>query len=396
MPHKEGIECTTVECPVFNPSEREAIRRQLARILASPPFRNSKRYPALLQHLVERTLEGRAAELKERLLGVEVFGRPPDYDTNSDPVVRTSAAEIRRRIAQYYHEPGRENEIRIDLPLGSYVPEFHFPPEPEAPAPPGEHKPRRLSRRRLIAAGAVAVPAAAIALLSKFHRPSAIDLFWQPLTGTQAPVSICLARTPLPGSPEVTEDGQKAELAPIVAWADVATAIRLASFLRGWGQQIQLKRDDRISLEDFKNAPAVLVGAFNDPWTLLVTENLRFNFQRQGRMRWIQDSRAPSDRRWSVDYGKRDHIGRVILNRDYAIVSRLKSSRTGMPVLAAAGIYGFGTEAAGEFVTGEAWLEDFARRAPAGWQDRNVQIVISTEVIEDHAGPPKIESIHVW
>jgi len=396
MPNKEGVECTAVECPVFNPSEQEAIRRQLERILASPPFRKSKRYPALLHHLVERTLEGRAAELKERLLGIEVFGRPPDYDTNSDPVVRTSAAEVRRRIAQYYHESGRENEIRIELPLGSYVPEFHFPPDPAEPPVPGEQKPLRLTRRRLIAAGAVAIPVAAVAFLSRFHRQSATDLFWQPLASSNAPVSICLARTPLPGSLEVTENGRPTELAPIVAWADVATAIRLAGFLRGRGQEIQLKRDDRISLEDFKNSPAVLIGAFNDPWTLLVTENLRFNFQHQGRVRYIQDSHTPGERRWSVDFSKHDHLGRVILNRDYAIISRLRTPRTGMPLIAAAGIYGFGTEAAGEFITGEAYLENFMRRAPAGWQDRNVQIVISTEIIEDHAGPPRIEAIHVW
>jgi hypothetical protein len=107
--------------------DHAAIRAQVERIVASDSFRNSKRYPALLRHLVERSLEGRGSELKERVLGCEVFGRPVGYDTNADPVVRTSAGEVRRRIAQYYHEAGRENEIRIELPLGSYVPEIHAP-----------------------------------------------------------------------------------------------------------------------------------------------------------------------------------------------------------------------------------------------------------------------------
>ena len=78
--------------------------------------------------LVERSLHGHAEPLKERTLGVEVFGRAPDYDTNLDPVVRTTAVEIRKRIAQYYHEEGHQNEIRIDFPAGSYLPEFRMPP----------------------------------------------------------------------------------------------------------------------------------------------------------------------------------------------------------------------------------------------------------------------------
>src|ERR1035437_3365701 len=104
----------------------EEVRAQLARLLGSPLFQHSKHYPSLLRYVVNETLEGRGGHLKERALGVEVFGRDPDYDSNADPVVRTSACEVRKRIAQYYHEPGHEAEIRIDLPSGSYIAEFHF------------------------------------------------------------------------------------------------------------------------------------------------------------------------------------------------------------------------------------------------------------------------------
>src|ERR1017187_6871188 len=104
----------------------EEVKTQLARLLASPLFNHSKHYPSLLRYVVHEALEGRGRHLKERALGVEVFGRDPDYDSNADPVVRTSACEVRKRIAQYYHEPGHEAEIRIDLPSGSYIAEFHF------------------------------------------------------------------------------------------------------------------------------------------------------------------------------------------------------------------------------------------------------------------------------
>ncbi len=97
---------------------------ELNGILASYHFRSSKRYPALLEYVVSKTLDGQSSELKERTLGVEVFDRQPDYDTNADPVVRFSAGEIRKRIAQYYHETGEDSPLQIDLPLGSYVPEF--------------------------------------------------------------------------------------------------------------------------------------------------------------------------------------------------------------------------------------------------------------------------------
>src|SRR5260370_6580094 len=105
---------------------QRAIREQLERILESPGFRNSRRYPNLLRHVVERTLQGQTSDLKERTLGIDVFGRSPDYDPAADPVVRVSAGEIRKRIAQYYHESVHETEIRIDLPLGSLPPGFYF------------------------------------------------------------------------------------------------------------------------------------------------------------------------------------------------------------------------------------------------------------------------------
>src|SRR5207248_11554675 len=111
-------------------AERNAIREQLERILSSPLFKKSRRFPNLLRFVVERSLQGHAEPLKERTLGIEVFGREPDYDTNLDPVVRTTAVEIRKRIAQYYHEPGHDSEIRIDFPPGTYLPEFRMPHKP--------------------------------------------------------------------------------------------------------------------------------------------------------------------------------------------------------------------------------------------------------------------------
>ena len=85
-------------------ADRDSVREQLSRLLESHHFKNSRRYPALLRFIVEETLDGRGEFLKERLLGVRVFDRPADYDTATDPTVRVTIAEIRKRIAQYYHD----------------------------------------------------------------------------------------------------------------------------------------------------------------------------------------------------------------------------------------------------------------------------------------------------
>src|SRR5271166_2399496 len=123
---EESVDTTPVAVPKMEP-DRLAIRNQLDRLLAHPFFQTSKRYPAFLRYVIESTLQGRADQLKERSIGIEVFGRQPDYDTNLDHRVRTVAGEVRKRLAQYYIEPGRENEIRFDLPPGSYVPQFRRP-----------------------------------------------------------------------------------------------------------------------------------------------------------------------------------------------------------------------------------------------------------------------------
>src|SRR6202453_2846354 len=113
-------------------SEKELVRSNLEKIVSDTRFTASKRYPCLLRYIVEQTLAGNDDNLKERTLGVEVFHRPPDYDTNLDPVVRLCAAEVRKRLAQYYQSPAHAGELIIDLNPGSYVPVFSHP-APDAP-----------------------------------------------------------------------------------------------------------------------------------------------------------------------------------------------------------------------------------------------------------------------
>ena len=115
--------------PRLPPEKADQVVAELERVLASPLFRGSRRCQILLRRITEQTISGDFDSLKERALGAHVFGRPADYDTSQDPVVRASAAEIRKKLAQYYQESGHESEIHIGLPPGSYLAEFHFNPE---------------------------------------------------------------------------------------------------------------------------------------------------------------------------------------------------------------------------------------------------------------------------
>ncbi len=100
------------------------VRLQLERILSSKGFANAERISRFLRFTVEYTLENRAAELKEYVIGVEVFDRRGKYDPRLDPVVRVEARRLRSKLAGYYEDEGKDDALRIDFPKGAYVPVF--------------------------------------------------------------------------------------------------------------------------------------------------------------------------------------------------------------------------------------------------------------------------------
>ncbi len=102
--------------------ERVAFEPQLERILASPGFAQNERLSRFLRFVVERRMEGREVEIKESVIGIEVFGRRPDYNTKRDAIVRTEASRLRARLAEYYANGGNRDAVIIELPKGGYVP----------------------------------------------------------------------------------------------------------------------------------------------------------------------------------------------------------------------------------------------------------------------------------
>jgi TolB-like protein/Flp pilus assembly protein TadD len=106
----------------------EIVRGQLEKILASEGFARNERLSGFLRFVVEQELSGRGEHLKESIIGVEVFGRRPDYDVRQDSVVRTEAGKLRARLAQYYTAEGTADPMIIDLPKGGYRPFFRANP----------------------------------------------------------------------------------------------------------------------------------------------------------------------------------------------------------------------------------------------------------------------------
>lgn len=101
-----------------------ALRRHLRDVINGPAFKGSHRSGQFLQYIVEQSLAGRFELLKERLIGVELFGRAPTYDSGEDAIVRVTASDVRKRLLQHYGSKEASSEFRLTLPTGSYVPEI--------------------------------------------------------------------------------------------------------------------------------------------------------------------------------------------------------------------------------------------------------------------------------
>ena len=117
--------------PATSPAVRRPAYRLVRRPAVAPPVLLDD---PLQRYVIEHTLSGRSEMLKERTIGIEVFGRPTTYDPSDDATVRVKAGDVRKRLGLYYSAEGAHNAIRIELPSGTYVPEFHTPVAP-APIP---------------------------------------------------------------------------------------------------------------------------------------------------------------------------------------------------------------------------------------------------------------------
>jgi TolB-like protein/Flp pilus assembly protein TadD len=154
----------------------QIIREELARVLSSAAFARNERLSRFLRYLVERHLEGRDEEIKESLIGVEVFGRRPDYDPKVDSIVRTEAGRLRARLVEYYAHDGGGDATVIEVPKGRYVPRFQSRNDPDI-----FEKATHVGRLRLIAAFAILVALAAVSWIRVGSNAAPIRIAVLPL-----------------------------------------------------------------------------------------------------------------------------------------------------------------------------------------------------------------------
>jgi hypothetical protein len=175
-----------------------------------------------------------------------------------------------------------------------------------------------------------------------------------------------------------------------VALGDAYAAVSLSAQLGKIGKLAQVRIGTNYSFEDLRNSPAVVVGAFNNKWTMQLTSNLHFAFVEEHEEFMIREE-SGQRRIWETRKGPR---GETI--EDFALVSRLLDSKTGQFTITVAGIGGAGTQAAGEFVSNPGYLQEGLRNAPAGWQTKNLEIVLETTVTDTVAGPPHAVASYYW
>ena len=425
---------------IASPNEQgqQAIRQQLARVLESAPFRTSKRCPALLGYVVEKALRGDTEGLKERSLGIDVFHRDPQYDTNADPVVRIAAGEVRKKLAQYYYDASHKDEIRIELPPGSYVAEFYKPEvvpatelERDQPsqnsnsneaqgiagdlAAQGAADASRPSRRPLhilLPVLCLVLGSIAGAFAMRMHGsaasapPTALEDFWRPLISAPGTVWLCVgesyvtrieldpngARNRFASSYRLSSGERRAY--PALNMADSIVLANVAALLKSQNKKYSVNGETETAFSDLSSGPSVLIGSFNNDWTIRLSDQLRFHFEmdRDSGEQWIVDREKPGDK-----------IGTHFFNLDvpdtkdaYAIISRVRDASTGQMVVALAGVSANGTSAAGTFVSAPEYLDEFAKHAPRDWQNANLQIVIAAPIVDGSLGPPHIVNSYVW
>lgn len=405
----------------------DAVREQLELVVRDSAFRSSKRSVEFLRFAVAKTLEGAADEIKERTIGIEVFGRDPAYDTNIDHVVRTAAIELRKRLSIYYGQEWHRSELRISMVPGSYIPRFTMPERGDAPPPEKETLPfgtvepatgsvaeqahvtpavRRSHGWLKAAMLAVVLALVSGAVYFGSHRPTAQDLFWKPLLDMPGPVLIAAGDVPdgppSPGDPA----GSSGDLMPVlhrtsatnIPFSDAMTMARVLGTLQAHGKTVILRQDAVSSFSELRESPVVLIGAFNNEWTLRLTNRLRYSLalDPERRVIYIKDARNPANRAWSwaTDQPK-DHQGAAGRPRleDFALISRIWNSDTGNPVVVIGGLYRYGTESAGEFLNDPRLMQAIGKEVALQNPRSNIQIVLGTTVTDGTAGPPRVLAV---
>jgi len=384
--------------PAIDP---ESARRQCERILSDPLFSHSKRYSDLLKYIVDHTLEGKFDCLKERIIGIEVFGRSPDYDTSHDATVRVAITEVRKRLARYFEDPANQNELRVELPAGSYIAEFA---KPHGPQKPHESAPGRRFYRRLY----FVLPILAIVLLLGFWSarrlaPSPpIDQFWQPILNSQGTVLISMGKpveTTVPTEAPVSTPSEES-LGQFIAQqsdfpvAELRAANTINTFLAQRGRQSVVRMAQTMTLSDMRSTPAVLLGSTVNQWAMRLGSGMRFQHGQtaDGGLNWIEDTGDQGRRRWATEVTSPFKQVR----NEYALITRALDSSTGQWWIGIGGNTVLGTLGAQQMITDPSAMSAMISQLPKDWQHKNLQAVIEFKMVDGSLGASRVVAAYSW
>ena len=420
------------EQPGWSDVQRATVAKELDFILSHSAFKSSKRCVELLRYLVRHAEPGGGDGFKERALGIEVFGRSPNYDVNLDPVVRRTANEIRKRLAQCYQQADRPHEVKIYLERGSYLPVFEFASQNGRQELAATEKSSvlleqikplervvessatsfgaflRALGRNWILGGVVVILLIAGGIFGARYEALRSPQFrvWKPLLDSGNVINLCVSD----GNPYEEDSGNggsqtidnitssqalavlaartRARSTPVT---DEQVAHTIVTRILQFKKQTNLRSSSELTLRDFRHGSWVLIGGVNNPWVPVLLSNLRYSIQIDPgtRDRWVQDAQNPSKRDWKIP-GRQQATSNFA---DYAVVTRYFDPETGQWTMAVSGLGAAGTDAAGELLTDRA----FEKLLPVSIDSKgNFQIVLRISVVNGEAGPFQVLAYFAW
>lgn len=379
------------EIPVAESEAREALRR----VLQSKTFAGSARCRDFLQFVGEHSLRGDADAVKERSIGIAVFGRPADYDSADDSLVRVKARELRNRLARYYENEGSEDPVRIRIPVGGYVPSFEAATRESAdaapvPAPAGVPLFQRL-RWPLASLAGIAL---LVTLLVSVSPPrNVVDQIWAPVLRSEDPLLIFI---PVPSTHRLVGP----ERTPVraddrVGIGPAAGAVQVAMYCTEKKHPVELRIGKELDFNDLRSHPTLLFGAFSSDWPSELSKGLPFELRRRK-----DCGGAPTDCIVDTQSGEIRTAVKptpdLSAERDVAMVARVMDERTGRPMLLAAGLTTYGTQAAAEFLLNPTALTELRSLAGADWAKPNFQVLLDVPIIQEAPGKPRILATRFW
>ena len=385
---------TTLHSPVALPISLFEKREELRRILESKHFASSPKKSRFLEFVSEQTFLGNGDKLNEYLIGVEVYDRGPEFNSQRDPIVRVQAHEIRRLLKKYYDDEGKDSLLRVELPAGAYVPVFARVPVERseiAELPTSAVIPLSRQRSRLHLALTLILAAVCVALglvlishgrqnaTTAQSQPSAIlpdglEWFWRPFLPPAAAPLVVIPNHPLlraahdGDSAQTLASGHEIPKSQLPEFRDTIHFRELKRFLFvpsttdftsvgetlgvvslcqmffQFNQQCHLQQSRLVNLEEIKASNAILLGG-NQSWSGRVFLNVEgFHFQSG-----VILNRNPLPGEKPIYKPEFDPVTNQ-LRRDYALVLVLPNERSDNRVLLIYGVYTQGSQAAMEYL----------------------------------------------